>query len=62
MSCANENCTKRAIDSPNAICVNVDGDFVCDEDCEKAYKHQKHKFFSETVHSEEATLKYLKGE
>jgi len=61
MSCVNEKCGKNPLNSPNAICVNIDGDFACDEKCKAEYEKQKAYFFSTIVHSEKRTEDYLLG-
>jgi hypothetical protein len=45
MKCANEKCDKNPMDSMDAISVNIDGDFACNEDCKKEYEKQRNEFF-----------------
>ena len=43
--CVNENCNKDPMDSMYAICVNIDGDFACNQHCADEYNKQKKEFF-----------------
>ncbi len=45
IKCLNEKCDKNPMDSLKAICVNEDGDFVCDENCKREYERQMKEFF-----------------
>ena len=45
MKCVNEKCNKNPMDSIDAICVNIDGDFACNEYCKKEYEKQRDEFF-----------------
>ena len=45
----------------NGILVSADGDFVCNEKCQKDYECEKAKFFNEIVYSEEKTKQWLLG-
>lgn len=61
MTCANENCNNRAIDSMDAVLVNADGDFACNAHCAEAYRKQVDRFFNEICHSPVKTEAYLLG-
>lgn len=43
--CCNRNCDSDPFQSIGAICVTIDGDFVCSKECETEYKKQTKKFF-----------------
>ena len=59
--CANINCDNVAVDSPNRVCVTVDGDFACDEHCKAEYVKQRDHFLAVTAQSEKLTADYLMG-
>jgi len=61
MSCINENCNNNPLDSPDAICVSCDGDFVCNEHCKMQYEMQRDRFFNVICQSEELTEEWLLG-
>ena len=59
--CRNDECNQDAMKSINKIRVSIDGDFVCDSDCERMHEAQKSKFFNETIHNEDLFKEYLLG-
>ncbi len=59
--CVNNNCDKNALDNIDAILVNVDGDFACNEHCNSEYEKQRAHFFNTICQSEETTTKWLMG-
>ncbi len=46
----------------NGILLNVDGDFVCDVTCKKAYEKKRDHFFNDIMHSSKKTEAWLRGE
>jgi len=65
MSCSNENCSTnyrtKPYDSPSAIVVSIDGDFVCSPSCKVAYERQRDNFLNNIVNNEDATTAWLIG-
>lgn len=57
--CLNDLCDKDPLRSPDAICVTIDGDFVCSQHCKKEHEKQKATFFSETIHDDAKFRKWL---
>lgn len=44
--CVNDKCNNNALNSINAVLVNVDGDFACCPKCKEEYEKQKEEFFA----------------
>ena len=59
--CRNDYCDEDAMLSNKQIRVSIDGDYVCDEHCNKRHLEQKDKFFNETVHNEQLFKDYILG-
>lgn len=59
--CVNERCSNDPMSSLNAICVSVDGDFACCEECKKEYEKQRDRFFNQIIMSPDLTIAYLLG-
>jgi len=59
--CANNKCDNDPEDDYNRIVVTIDGDFVCNKQCECSYISQRDNFFNNTVHDENACKEYLNG-
>ena len=60
MRCSNINCANIPSE-PYYIVVSCDGDFVCNKTCQIEYLNQRDHFFNVTIHSEEATNRFLMG-
>jgi len=60
--CSNRNCDKNPLNMMDAICVSIDGDFVCDEHCKREFEKQRDHFFGVICQSEETTQQWLMGE
>ena len=60
MNCC--SCGKSISSTKFAICISVDGDFVCNSKCRDNYERQKNIFFNEILPDDEKYDKWLKGE
>ena len=61
MKCVNNTCTNNPDNSINSICVNIDGDFACNNHCKVEYEKQRDHFFNNICISSKATAKWLLG-
>jgi len=52
---------KKELDN-NAILLDEDGDFVCNEICKMKYEEARDDFFDRIVHDEDLTERWLLGE
>lgn len=59
MICA--QCNEPIIDESKMIMVTADGDFVCDDDCRRAWEKAKEHLFNDILPSESATESWLLG-
>jgi hypothetical protein len=46
----------------SGILISIDGDFVCDEQCKKAYEAQRDDFLNRIVHNKDLCRRWLYGE
>lgn len=59
MACSN---CGGSTNTPNAICITIDGDFVCSRECLKKYEHKKNVFLNEILPDDDKYQQWLKGE
>ena len=45
-------CHKKIKHEYRAICITIDGDFVCDEECKKGWEKERDHFFNVTIHDD----------
>lgn len=54
------NCDGDA-DVPGAICISIDGDFVCSQKCKEEYERKREHFLSVVVHDDAKMDAWWKG-
>lgn len=55
-------CGKDAERFGNALLINTDGDFVCNDECKRNYEIDRDKFFNEILPHDDKFEEWLNGE